>query len=181
MIRKDAELISPDEIPERLAFLTEGIKISDSAEDKTLVSIDVASPSQLGKTYDAGVPILSIDHHKVNTPYCDNCTLPEASSAGEVLFKVVKVLEKKGALRITKRIAERIYAAIASDTGGFIYSNAKEDTYRIAAELISCGIDHAEINRKLFNSKNPQQIKAEGYTALNMKNTAEGRISYFVL
>ena len=178
---KKCALICPDPIPERLAFLTKGIDITESAEGREIVSIDVASPSQLGKTYEIKIPILSIDHHRVNTPFSDNCTLPDASSAGEVLYKIAQELVAMGKLSFTKRIAERIYAAIASDTGGFVYSNATAETYRIAAELISMGIDHAEINRKLFNSKSKDQLHAEGYVALNLKTAAGGKISYSTL
>ena len=178
---RDCALVVKEEIPKRLEFLTEGIKKTDSADSRTLVSIDTASPSQLGELYLEKIPTLSIDHHRVNTPYSDNCTLPDASSAGEVLYRIVKELESMGKLTVTKRIAERIYAAISSDTGGFIYSSAGEDTYRFAAELISKGIDHAEINRKLFSSKTPDQLRAEGHVALNLKTAHCGKLSYFTL
>jgi phosphoesterase RecJ-like protein len=181
LLGKDPVLISPDRIPERLLFLTEGIKMTDSAEGRQLVAIDTASPSQLGSTYEKGVPILSIDHHRVNTPYSDNFTLPDAYSAAEVLFGIVKELEKSGRITVTRSLAERIYAAIASDTGGFIYSNASKQTYLAAAGLLEYGIDHADINRRLFNSKSKEQLRAEGYVALNLKSAADGRISYAVL
>ena len=181
LLGKKAVLITPEPIPARLAFLTEGVEFADSIEGYELVAIDVASPSQLGNIYESGTPILSIDHHKVNSPYSDNCTLPDASSAGEVLYMISDVLEKMGKIKKSIRLAERIYAAIASDTGGFLYSNAKQNTYRIAADLIAIGIDHAEINRRLFHSKTEEQLRAEGYAALNVKTAADGRISYLTL
>jgi phosphoesterase RecJ-like protein len=181
LLGKSCPLVITEQIPKRLEFLTEGIEKTTEIEGRTLISIDVASPSQLGALYEKGIPVLSIDHHRVNTPYCDNCTVPDASSAGEVLYSIVKELISMGKLSLTCRLAERIYAAISSDTGGFLFSNAKEETYKAAAELIGAGIDHAEINRKLFNSKEPNQIRAEGYVALNLKTYENGRICYSVL
>ena len=135
----------------------------------------------MGEIYEKQIPVLSIDHHKVNTPYCDNYTLPDSSSAGETLYRVVEELEAMGRLTLTQPIAQRLYAAIASDTGGFVFSNATESTYRIAARLVSVGIDHAEINRRLFHSKSEEQIRAEGYAALNLKTAKNGLITYLVL
>jgi phosphoesterase RecJ-like protein len=77
---------------------------------------------------------------------------------------------------MTKEIASPLYAAMSSDTGGFMYSSATPDTYRAAAQLMECGIDYSDINHKLFNSKSEKQIKAEGFVAEKM--IADGNISY---
>ena len=180
-LSEDAVYIVADEIPERLKFLTEGIERGLQGSGRTVVSVDSASPSQLGDLYATDLPILSIDHHAKNTPYCDNYTLADASSAGEVLFEVAKELVRLGKIKMTKRIAERLYAAIASDTGGFIFANTSEKTYKAASELLSVGIDHADINRRLFNSKSMDQLKAEGYIASNIKTAADGKIAYATL
>ena len=44
-------ILSADKIPERLAFILEATntKVAESTEDYTAISIDVASPSQLGE------------------------------------------------------------------------------------------------------------------------------------
>ncbi len=178
---KDAPYIIADEIPERLAFLTEGCRRITSGSGYQIVSIDVASPSQLGSLYETDRPVLSIDHHQVNTPYCTNYTVPSASSAGEVLFSIAKELSARGLIKLDEKIASRIYAAISSDTGGFMFSNASGATYKAAAELISVGIDHAEINRKLFFSKSEDQLRAEGYSAANLKTAENGRIAYLTV
>lgn len=178
---KEAVIASADPIPERLAFLTEGITVTDAPEGYTPISIDSASPSQLGALYEKGIPVLAIDHHAVNTPYCDNYTISHASSAGEVLFGIIQELEGMGAARLTPDIAERIYAAIVCDTGGFAYSNTGKNTHLAAAELVETGIDHADLTKRLLQSRSAAQIRAEGYVALNMKTSAEGRISYALL
>ncbi len=178
---KNPPYICADEIPDRLSFLTEGSSSAAPGSGYQVVSIDVASPSQLGSLYETDLPLISIDHHEVNTPYCDNYTVGSASSAGEVLYSVAKELCRMGKLELDRKIASLLYAAISSDTGGFMFSNATEATYRVAAELISLGIDHAEINRKLFNSKSEEQLRAEGYAAANLKKSCDGKISYLLV
>lgn len=177
---KDATLICPDPIPERLAFLTEGVPMGEEPYGEESVSIDVASRNMLGALSHLE-PVLMIDHHATGVPFADYFTIPDLSSAGEVLYLVLRELESMCDFRITADIAARLYAAISSDTGGFIYSSVTPDTMRIAASLIEYGIDFADINHRLFNSKSPSQIRAEGYTASNLKSALDGRISYAYL
>lgn len=177
---KDASIMCADAIPERLAFLSEGIAVTDSAEGRELVTIDVASPTQLGSL--SSLPVrLMIDHHAKGTPFADNYIIPTASSAAEVLLDIADELTSLGKFEMTEEIAKRIYAAISSDTGGFIYSNASPKTYRRAASLMECGIDYADINHRLFNSKSEAKIKAEGYVAANLRTALDGKVAYATL
>ena len=177
---KNARLACPDPIPERLAFLTEGVPTTDEFGEGELVSIDVASRQMLGGLSHLE-PTLMIDHHASGIPFADYFTIPDLSSAGEVLYLVFRELEAMCKFRITKDIAARLYAAISSDTGGFIYSSVTPETMRIAAKLIEYGIDFANINHRLFNSKSEKQIKAEGYTASHINTALGGRIAYVYL
>ena len=177
---KDAVLIPADPVPERLAFLTAGVKIADTPSNRTVITCDVASPAQLGAMYEKLVNIdLSIDHHSVSAPFAPHLTIGDSSSAAEVLYLVIRELEARGALKMSADIAYPLYAAISSDTGGFMYSSATPDTYRAAAELMECGIDYSDINHRLFNSKSEKQIKAEGFVAEKM--ICDGNLSYVII
>ena len=175
---KEATYICADPIPERLAFLTEGLTLAQSTEGAEVVSIDVASPAQLGALYGKADVRLMIDHHAVSTPFAPHYTVGDLSSAGEVLFRIAEELERRGLLRIERPIAQRIYAAISSDTGGFIYSAVTPDTLMAAARLISVGIDHAIINHRLFMTKPRAQLRAEGMVASSLRTDDSGRICY---
>ena len=175
---KEATYICADPIPERLAFLTEGLRLAESIEGAEVVSIDVASPAQLGALYGKADVRLMIDHHAVSTPFAPHYTIGDLSSAGEVLFGIAVELERRGLLSIDRPIAERIYAAISSDTGGFIYSSVTPETLMAAARLISIGIDHAIINHKLFMTKPRAQLRAEGMVASALRADESGRICY---
>lgn len=174
---KSAELLPADDVPERLAFLIEGVKIAEGVEGKSVIACDVASPSQLGTLFEKLPSVyLTIDHHEISTPFSPHYTVGGSSSAGEVLFGVVRELISRGLLALTPDIAYPLYAAISSDSGGFVFSSANADTYRAAAELIEVGIDHADINRRLFHTKSEEQVRAEGFIAQNLVSV--GNITY---
>ena len=177
-----AEYISDDPISERLLFLTHGEKRAESLINKELVAIDVASASQLGALSEyADKIIFTIDHHRVNSPFSDNFTDPDASSAAEALYQVLDELIKMGKCTLDSEIAYPLYAAISSDTGGFLFSSASAKTYRLAALLIETGIDFADINHRLFHSKSEEQLRAEGFIASKIRTDMDGKIAYATL
>lgn len=178
----EAEYASPDKIPDRLSFLICGEKEARSLADRELVAIDVASPAQLGSLKDYAERVLfTIDHHKINSPFSDNFTVPDISSASEALFLVLDELIAMGKCRLDSEIAYPLYAAISSDTGGFVFSCATAETYRRAAALMETGIDFSEINHRLFFSKSKEQIRAEGFIASKLSTELDGRIAYATL
>ncbi|MBR5139992.1 MAG: DHH family phosphoesterase [Clostridia bacterium] len=178
----DAEYASADPISDRLSFLVEGERKAEDFENRDLVAIDVASAAQLGELSQyADKIILTIDHHRVNSPFSDNYTVADASSAAEVLYEVLCELTDMGKASLDDSIAYPMYAAISSDTGGFLFSSASARSYRLAATLIETGIDFADINHRLFHSKSEGQIKAEGFIASKIATDADGKISYATL
>lgn len=172
-----AEYICADKVPERLSFLLGDAKCASPDKVGTVVSVDTASPAQLGALYTSVSVELMIDHHEVGEPYAPYYTIGGASSAAEVLFGVILELCDMGRLEITREIAEPLYAAISSDTGRFSYSSATADTYRAAAMLIEAGADHAKINHLLFSSKAKEQIAAEGIVASKTELYFDGLVA----
>ena len=177
-------VLSPDKIPDRLKFILEytGTVVREEAISETAISIDVASPAQLGSLCEtAPAPFLMIDHHELGEMLADGFIIPGAASASEAFFEVIEVLLCEKSVVLNDKLAYALYAATSSDTGCFAYSNATAKTHAFAAKLISVGIDAADINHRLFNSKSPEQIKAEGYIATVIKTAAGGRIGYATL
>ena len=177
-------ILSADKIPDRLNFILEktGACIAENTDGYTAVSIDVASPAQLGELAEtAPSPVLMIDHHAVGEQFADGYIVPEASSAAEALYEVALALESMGKIRINKSMAYALYTAISSDTGCFAYSNAKPKTHLVAARLMEIGIDTADINNKLFHSKSKEQISAEGFIASKINTANNGKTAYATL
>lgn len=178
---RSPRFICEDPIPERLSFLIRAARCAEPSEagKYEVIAVDVASPKQAGSLLERlPAPSLMIDHHGAGEPFADHYTLPELSSAGEAVYNVFEELENIAGLRLTKEIAYPLYAAISSDTACMRYSSATEATYRKAARLIATGIDHSDINHRLFESKSHEQIKAEGFVASKLRTACRGRVAY---
>lgn len=175
-----------DEIPERLQFLADGSQGSVILEEglkldyERVISVDSASPSQLGELFyrlHRDIDMM-IDHHANGTPYAPNYIDPNAAATGEIIYAIAKRLCEMGEIDgIPDRVINCVYAAISSDTGGFRYSNATPNTYRIAADLIEAGVDSAEINRLIFDCKSLKQVKAEGEAIRSLRLYGDGEIA----
>lgn len=178
--------VCSEEIPKRLQFLTDGLQesvlpeaIPDYLDIRRIVSVDSASPTQLGSLWErfGGRIDLMIDHHGKGEPYANHYILPEAAATGEIMFDLVKHLANEGRVGITEALCTDLYAAISSDTGCFRFSNVTPETHQRAAELVASGIDCAEINQKLFETKSLEQLRAQAAGISNLQTFADGRIA----
>lgn len=178
--------VSCDEVPLRLRFLLDGEQDSTLPESiptdlavSRVISVDSASPAQLGSLYELyGERIdLMIDHHGMGEIYADHYIRPQAAATGEIMFDLVKQLATEERVAITDALCTDLYAAISADTGGFQYSNVTPDTHLRAAELLASGIDCAEINHRLFEAKALEQLRAESAGISNLHLFEDGKIA----
>lgn len=189
MLGKFPYCISPDPIPKRLAFLCKDADLfSTDLPDMqfTVITLDVASLGQLGRLREQLMgdlhPALMIDHHERGEAYADHYVRASAAAVGEIIFDLAKRMLERGMLgSLPIELLSPIYAAISSDTGCFKYSNTTPHTHAIAGELISYGVDAAEINRLLFDVKSAEQLRAEGFVQSNLKRHPSGRIAWITI
>ena len=182
-----ARCICQDEVPQNLQFLTDGVQESVLAEAvlsnfeaERIITVDTASLSQMGTL---AVPFgedvdLMIDHHEADAPYgAQHYIRQGAAATGEIIFDVIKHLASEERITIDEAMCVCLYAAISADTGGFRYSNVTPKTHMRAAELVSSGIDCAEINRKLFENKSIERLRAQSAAISNMELFEDGKIA----
>lgn len=180
-----ATVLLPDPVPLRLAFLLgEREVLAEAPEDLDaydIITVDVASPSQLGDLKDAlaGKVVLRIDHHDVDTPYAKvEFVEPRAAATGEIIYDLFSYILRAGRLtEMPRAAAYAMFGAISSDTGCFKYANVTGGTHLRAAMLIDAGVNAAEINRLLFETKDASQLRAEGIAQSKLQLFADGRIS----
>jgi len=119
-----------------------------------LIALDVSDMKRLGSLAESvrrlKVPRIVIDHHVPTDEPAGDIVLDdtEACATGELLFDFATVLE----LQITPAIAEALYTAILTDTGGFRYSNTSPRCHAIAATLLSKGVEPEEMYRRIYAS-----------------------------
>jgi phosphoesterase RecJ-like protein len=182
----EPKCICSDALPQRLEFLTLGnsdVAYSDGIECDGMIAVDIASPAQLGGLSGLSEKIgIMIDHHAKGDIFAEKYYIsPEAAATGEIVFDMAKIIERQFGIDMDKDIAERLYAAISSDTGSFKYRNTTSATMMRAASLLEYGIDNAEISRKLFDCKSRAVLNAERLAYEKMQWLDNGRITAAVI
>ena len=182
-VGKRAYMACCDKIPQSLMFLTDGERcfgIEDLPGDftpKFLISVDIASPNQLGKYhYLAAKTDRALDQHSCHDDLaCYRFVDSGAGACAEIIYRVInRMIQGK----IPEKTASLLYAALAADTGGFRYANTTPYTHKIAAKLIECGANHFQICRNLFEMKSKTALAAEAFAMENVKYLCGGKISY---
>ena len=185
----EAKVSVPCDMPKRLKFLggdNESILVAEGDEDAfdTILSVDVASPGQLG---DNGrlIPKIAfmLDHHGMGEPFAPNYVDPTASAAGEIVYKLYRILRERGKVGVLPEVSRRIYAAIVSDTGSFKFSNTTPGTHIIASELVGeinnaedGGMDAADVCRSLFGQRTLKELTAQMLAIQNLRFYEDGKL-----
>lgn len=176
----DARVVSSDEVPLYLRFLTDIGKTEVCAELREgacRISVDVASPGQLGKFEGAKDTFsLMLDHHMRGEMFADGTVEADAAACGEIVFRILKLLVSEFGWKMTKDAPSYIYAAISGDTGSFRFSNTTPTTHLIAAELHEMGADTVNLAHALHAVKTPGALSAEKLGLMNMQVFLGGRL-----
>ena len=135
-----------------------------------IIIVDTNSLSQLPK-FDQYLkqidkPVLIIDHH-ATADGLGNVELVDSSAAATGL--IVYDLLKYAGWRITEKIAETLFVAVATDTGWFQFSNTDSRVHRVCSELIDAGAKPIEIYHNLYQNFSYARFKL----TVAMLNTLE--------
>ncbi len=172
---KKVQVLCSDPIPAKFTYISNSLKTDEFCEE-TVVAVDVASPKLLGnleKEYAHRVS-LCIDHHISNLKYAENLLLDANASANcEIVYKIIKEL----GVGFGKHALAGLYTGIITDNGCFKYSNTTAETHRIAADIIDMGVDYAEINRIMFDTKSRARVKMEGMAMDGVEYRFGGRVA----
>lgn len=161
-----------DPIPQRLAFLADA-PVPEGFEPTLVCAVDVASYRMLGVKDDGlrGRIDLKIDHHRTGEDYAKyNYTDAGSAACGEIIYDLVGDL-------LDADIARPLYAAIASDTGCFRFSNTTADTHRKAASLTEYGVNVGGLNHLLFESRSKGEIAALKLALSSLEYHCGGRLA----
>ena len=173
--------------PETYAFLPSiNNCISNQSIDKTTIydlaiAVDVAAKdrmSDMQEIYFNAKNTANVDHHITNNNYGKvNIVKGEASSAGEVVYEIAKDLNWK----FNKEIAELLYIAILTDTGGFRFENTSPKVLTYAAELIEMGLNPTQIYRQCYESKPKAMALLNAYAIQNAVFKENDKIAYTII
>lgn len=162
-----AVIVNPTPWPPLFAFLKHGLDDRTGSGPEALrsagalISLDVSDVKRLGSLAGAAKalpgPRIVIDHHVPTEEPAGDIVLADtaACATGELLYDLAVVLE----LEIDLAIAEALYTAILTDTGGFRYSNTTPRAHAIAAQLIALGVDPEHTYRRIYASLSPGRLQ----------------------
>ena len=154
-------IVNPTPWPAMYRFLL-GSDVIDRSPDgaaalrdaDVLIVHDISDVKRLGALADTvrrlSIPKLVIDHHLPSDEPPSDITLSDtaACATGELVFDFASAL----GLELTAAIAQSLYAAILTDTGGFRFSNTTPRCHAIAAALLAAGVDPEEMYTRIYAS-----------------------------
>jgi phosphoesterase RecJ-like protein len=166
---KATELVIGSVFPPRYRFLDAAgrIKRFDEFDQRpapdAVIILDTGTWNQLGDvgTYvkSLNVPKVVIDHHLTQDDlgalrFVD----VEAEATGRLAYEAIVALKQP----LSKNAADKLFVALAMDTGWFRHSNATAKTYALASNLVQAGANPEELYHHLFEENTLPRLKLTG-------------------
>jgi phosphoesterase RecJ-like protein len=157
---KRVAVANPTALPDRYDFLFAGIETHDrTAEALTalraadlLLVLDISDLGRLGQLADAirGRPVTTacVDHHLSQGTLPDGPRLVDAtaSATGELIYDLAVV----AGWPVGIEVAQALYVAMLTDTGGFRFGNTTPAILRRAASLLEVGIQPERVYEQVY-------------------------------
>ncbi|MFQ5895219.1 MAG: bifunctional oligoribonuclease/PAP phosphatase NrnA, partial [Nitrospinota bacterium] len=187
---KRVRVVNDGELPPHYRFLDpDGVVSQPEAPAAQLrgvdlvIVLDTGKAERLGRLRQAvlasGAPLVCIDHHPAEESFGDIRVVdPEASSTGEM---VLALLRSFGEGTRDPRLAEALYAAIATDTGQFRFSNTNARALRAAAELVEAGADPVRVFREVYERGSTGRFRLLGETMSSLHLECGGKLAWFAI
>jgi len=173
---KTAHVLCNAEVSPRFAWLHEGLTKESVEEGDVLVSVDVASPGMLPKSFQhlLGKIQLRIDHHASATSFTDMELVDGGSaSCAELVWDVLAMM----GVRADRAIGEAVYVGVSTDTGCFRYANTTAHTFAVAAECARAQARIYELNQELFETNTLGRLRMQAWIVDHMQLLRGGEMA----
>jgi len=177
--------ILQDEYPQKKIYMT-GVDLpvlnwigqmqeisAETYTDALVIAVDTANSRRIDNNgdYRNAAEIVKIDHHPNVDPFGDiNWVDDTYSSCAEMIFEFTEAIPN---FKLTKQIAEKLYAGIIGDTIRFLNGETSYRTLITSAKLAKTGIDISKIS--LHEDEMSLQVaRLEAYILENLKITDSG-------
>ena len=191
---KEADVFDRDKVPDNLMFLAgadtvrplgdaegayDALLCVDCAELSRIVSFAVpGQKEQLDRLMGLCARVLQIDHHPTNPLYGDVQAVDGSAAATCVLIHdLMGMLD----VEADREIAECLYTGISTDTGNFLQDNTNEDALRVVAAIQHTGFSQAELGRRLFAERRPEQVALITRALQTLRYDARGAVTCMML
>jgi Exopolyphosphatase-related proteins len=182
---KTADVYMEEEIPQVYSFLPGRqfveVYTTRPSNYELVVALDCGDAGRLGyrsEIFEGAANTVNIDHHNTNTEFAvHNYVDTKSSAVGEIIYQLIGIM----GLEIDREIATCIYVAIATDTGGFRYSNTTSLTHHIVSELINKGVNVADISQRVFDTTSYEKVKLLGAAIDAIELMENGKVAFIGL
>lgn len=122
-----------------------------------------------------------IDHHLDPEQFADfELWSTEAAATSELIFDLIESLGQKE--KITRGMAEALYAGIMTDTGNFRHSSTTPRVHTVVAELMELGADVSRVSNLIYDNNSIDRVKLLGFALLERLYVHEEyQTAYFAL
>jgi len=174
---KRARVICDDPMPHLYAFLPGADRVlppDAPADAQAFVTVDCADAGRTGSQW-ARVgdrPSLCIDHHITNPGFAQANYIEDCAATGELITLLYEAFREP----ISPEAGVCLYAAIATDTGNFAYSNVTPRTFALMGRVMESGFDLSECNRLLYRNERLQKLRMTARTVENARLYRNERI-----
>jgi phosphoesterase RecJ-like protein len=171
------DFLDPEKRIER--FGTPGDRWRDT---DAVIVLDTGTWGQLGDfgpfLRELPVPRVVIDHH-LSQDDLGALRLVDttAEATGRLVFEAVRAL----GVPLTPAMANRLFAAVAMDTGWFRHANTAPATFWLAADLQAAGAKPTDLYEQLFEQSTLPRLKLMGLVLDRLQVLHGGRVAFTVL
>jgi bifunctional oligoribonuclease and PAP phosphatase NrnA len=184
---KETRILNDSVMPPAFAFLTRHASFEvyepevaerRLAECDAVVVLDTSNRQRIGRLSPVldrhAIPIAVVDHHVSHARGFGqvNVIEAEASATGEIVYDLIR----EGGGAITPAIAEALYVALMTDTGSFRYSNTDPHAHRMAAELLTHGLDPQRLHAQVHSHASAGRLRFFGEVLSALELRANGRL-----
>lgn len=185
---KTVRIINPSATPDHLTFLDPDgciqkfgpdVKLDAAKDTDVHIVLDTSAWQQLNdvrKVLEATeAKKVVIDHH-VSSDDLGAVEFKDttASATGVLVTELAQFLD----VSPSREMADRLFCAIATDTGWFRFSNTDSRTLRTAATLIDCGVEPNLLHQELHERSSLARLKLHGRVLDRVQVEFDGRLAY---
>jgi phosphoesterase RecJ-like protein len=108
-----------------------------------------------------------IDHHQQPEEAAFDYGISDTakSSTSEMVYDVI--VQSGHAGKITKSIAECLYAGVMGDTGSFRFKSTTASVHRMVAQLKETGFDHSQVHENIYDNFLENRLRFTGMVLLH--------------
>jgi phosphoesterase RecJ-like protein len=175
---KRAVMYNHDPVPPKFMFLPgAGAMVTTLPGEPfdVLVVLDCSNLTRLGWDTGkfAGGPIINIDHHRDNASFGTvNIVEVGAAATGEI---ITRFFDEQG-IAYPPEIAEALYTAVLTDTGGFRFPNTTSGILHLCGTLAEKGAVPPKIYDKVYASNSPAGLLLQSRIWSSLKFYFNGRV-----